>query len=141
MYFIFLGFYIKPVFTKTLAVATCVLFILSIYQMNEIKSVDAQRLNAITADFQTIYAKLPRHSKVFVDCPGKFGKDKFGMDFCRNEISADLGLGGQSLDFYLAGHYRAFKKNADYIISTNPNYNHEKITNNPQFNLFNNVER
>jgi len=141
MYFVVLSFYIKPVLSKTFAIAACLLFMFSVYQMNAIKSVDAQRVNAITADFQKIYVKLPKDSKVFIDCAGKFGKDKFGMDFCRNELSADLGLGGQSLDFYLAGHYRAFKKKADYVISMNRNYNHERLTNNPKINLFKNVTR
>ncbi|MBI5056282.1 MAG: hypothetical protein HZB61_06695 [Nitrospirae bacterium] len=137
MFYIVLSHYIKPAFSKAIAIGACLLFILSVFQMNAIKSVDAQRFNAITEDFQNIYAKLPKNSKVFVDCAGKFGKDKFGMDYCRNELSADLGLGGQSLDFYLVGHYRASVNNADFVISMNPHYNQNRLTNNPKINLFN----
>lgn len=140
MYFVILSFYFHKTYVlKTLAVAVCFLFILSVYQMNFIKSANAERLNAITMDFKNIYAELPPNSKVYVDCAGRFGRDKFGWDVCRNEVSADLGLGGQSLDFYLVGHYRVLLKNAEYIISRNPDYNEKRLTNNPTINLFRNI--
>ncbi|MBI4684366.1 MAG: hypothetical protein HY755_04110 [Nitrospirae bacterium] len=140
MYFIFFGAAIKPTLAKPAAIITCLLFIFSVYQMNTLKSSEAPRLNAITTEFQNIYSTLPQNSRVYVDCSGKFGRDKFGMDVCRNEMSADLGLGGQSLDFYLCGHYRASLKTADYVISKNLSYNQEKITNNEIVNLFKNVK-
>lgn len=136
IFFIVLSFYIKQALSRVLAVMVCLLFILSIYHMNAIKSTDEKRLNAITSDFISIYSMLPKNSKVYVDCAGRFGKDERGMDFCRNEVSADLGLGGQSLDFYLVGHYRVFLENADYVISRNSNYNQERLTTNPIINLF-----
>jgi hypothetical protein len=140
IFFIVLSCYIKPPSTKIIAICACLLFILSVYQINEVKSIDSQRLNAITEDFENIYAKLPKNSKVFVDSEGRY-KDKLGMDVGRNELSAELGIGGQSIDFYLVGHYRTFLEDADYIVSKNPNYNQERITNNPKINLFKNVKK
>jgi hypothetical protein len=140
MFFLVLSYYIKPSFIKTVAICSCILFVISVYQMNEIKSIDSQRLNAITEDFEKIYAKLPKFSKVFVDSKGRY-KDSFGMDVGRNELSAELGIGGQSIDFYLVGHYRVFFEDAEYIVSKNPNYNQKKLTNNSIVNLFENTKK
>lgn len=140
MFFVVLSLYVKPAFVKTVAVCSCLLFVISVYQMNKVKSIDSQRLNAITEDFEKIYAKLPKNSKVFVDSKGRY-KDSLGMDVGRNELSAELGIGGQSIDFFLVGHYRVFPEDAEYIISKNPNYNREKLTDNPIVNLFKNTKQ
>jgi len=102
-----------------LLLAICVLFSISIYQINVAKSKNAPALNAITAEFQNIYNHLPLGSKVYID------GDRH-----------TLGRGYHAVNFYLAGTVTVPRSEAAYVISENTNFAGEKLTDNPHINLF-----
>jgi hypothetical protein len=95
------------------------LLVLSVHRINVQKSSEMTRLNAVTADFQAIYERLPLNSAVFVDVD-----------------SVKLDVGYCSVDFYLAGDYRASLKAAQYVVSEHPDYPGRRLTANSGINLF-----
>jgi len=119
LFFIIVSLYINPKFIRVIALAICLMFVLSVRTMNVKKDAVAKTVNSITHEFQAIYDHLPKDSIVFVD-----------GDRHR------LGIGYHALDFYLINTYSASPDSAEYVISPDPAYNQNKVTNNEHINLF-----
>ena len=77
----------------------------------------------MTQEFQAIYDKLEEGSAVYVD------GDRH-----------QLGVGFHAVDFYLIHTYTASQASAEYVISANPFYNQDRLTDNPHINLFMNAK-
>lgn len=119
VFFLSLSFNIQVKDKKIWALLVSLLFVMNVYWMNKEKATLAPEVNKITAEFQAISNHLPRSSRVYVD------------DNVNN-----LGLAYHALDFYLAGHYFTSIKEADYVISLNPDFGGQKLTSNEKINLF-----
>lgn len=114
-----ISYFIKNSWFKYLTPLVVVFFIVSVYEINGLKDNLSKRVNPITYEYQSIYGKLPKGSKIYID------GDK-----------AEFGIGYHAVDFYLAGNYFSLLADADYVISKNNSYNARKITNNDEINLF-----
>ena len=117
--FTLLSSYLNPAAARFAAIGLCVLFILNVRNMNQIKEFGAGNVNEITQEFQAIYDRLPDQSTVFID------GDRH-----------QLGIGYHAVNFYLIHTYTASPATAEYVISANPLYNQAPLTNNPHINLF-----
>src|SRR4030042_2226638 len=117
--YIGLSFYSRWFNSKIFAVLVVLFFIFNLHYINARKNLAAPPINQVTSEFQNIYNLLPKPSKVYFD---------------GNKWITETGYHG--IDFYLSGHYFTSVNKADYIISTNRNYNHHRLTNNPKYNLF-----
>ena len=97
----------------------CLLFIISVKNMNQLKEGAAPLVNPITKEFQEIYNQLPANSTVFID-----------GDRHR------LGMAHHAVDFYLIKTFSASSVKADYVISDKLPHNLKQLTNNQHLNLF-----
>jgi hypothetical protein len=103
-------------------IAACIamlLFVLSVHRMNAEQAQVCQIVNPVTAEFQDIYDKLPPNSYVAVDGD-----------------STRMGIGFHAVHFYLSGSFFVPLEQAEYIVSEDPSYSQEKLTNNANVNLF-----
>ncbi|MEK7327971.1 MAG: hypothetical protein AAB217_22220 [Chloroflexota bacterium] len=121
--FTLLSSYLNSSAARIIAVVVCLLFILNVRNINAIKQSAAQRANPVTQEFQAIYDKLEEGSAVYVD------GDRH-----------QLGVGFHAVDFYLIHTYTASQASAEYVISANPFYNQDRLTDNPHINLFMNAK-
>jgi hypothetical protein len=117
--FLLLSLYADARIWRTAAVLSTVLFVVCVARINQGKAGVAQNVNVITDEFQQIYDRLPRNSKVYVD------GDRHA-----------IGLGYHAVDFYLAGSISAPLDQADYVVSTNPAWGGRRLTANAKVNLF-----
>lgn len=104
---------------KLLAIDLSLVFLINISLSNHYKTQNLA-MNRIIPQFQNISDKLPENSKIYFD-----GDRKSVVQYCRFAI-----------DFFLADNWYVPAKDADYIISQNPDYNGIKLTSNAGFNLF-----
>ena len=101
------------------ALLAVVFFVFNLNAMNLHKERIAGMVNPVTSEFEKIYAKVPRHSKVYIDGD-------------RNT----MGIGFHAVNFYLAGSYYSSLDKAEYVVSANPYYNNSRLTYNGHVNLF-----
>jgi len=104
---------------KLLAIDISLVFLINVSLSNHYKTQNLA-MNRIIPQFQNISDKLPKNSKVYFD-----GDRKNVVPVCRFAI-----------DFFLGDDWYVPAKDADYIISKNPDYNGVKLTSNREFNLF-----
>jgi hypothetical protein len=124
IFFIILSFYFHlstSKISKILAVIICLLFIFSVWLGNIHKGSIVSTMNHVTQEFQSIYKNLPKDSTVFVE------------DNCYR-----LSIAPYAINFYLINTYFTTLEKAEYVISTNPTYNHDRLTDNVHVNLFKN---
>jgi hypothetical protein len=120
--FVFLVFNVRTGLSRAIAVITCVLFLLSVYVVNTRKDSIEGISRPVTAQFQSIYNKLSKNSRVFVDC-----------DY------SELNIGYHALHFFMSGCYWTSLEKAEYIVSQKSSYNLEHLTDNPDVNLYRNI--
>ena len=118
-FFTAVGLFLKKESLKILSIVCCLLFIISVKNMNQLKEGAAPLVNPITKEFQEIYNQLPANSTIFID------GDRHRP-----------GLGFHALDFYLIKTLTASPGKADFIVSDKPRPDLQQLTRNQHFNLF-----
>jgi hypothetical protein len=103
--------------SKLLALNLAIFFLIAVTLSNHYKTPNL-RMSRIANQFDNINNKLPEGTKVYFDGDRYHVAEKYAVDF------------------YLVGHWFTEKKNADYAISDNPDYNGVKLTSNAGFNLY-----
>jgi hypothetical protein len=130
-FFIIASMFIARAGTKILASIACLFFVFSVFQINGSKEEGAIRSNQLTAEFQKIYQRLPRGSKVHFDGDRHQIAVANGWDFGR-QISASP----HAVNFYLSGTYTSSLQDAEFIISVNDLPDKPKLTDNTRVNLY-----
>jgi len=109
----------KPNLQKFLAIDIVILFLLTVLLSNYYKTPDLA-MNRMIPQFRTICNQLPANSKIYFD-----GDRQHAIQYSRFAI-----------DFFLIDHVFTQEKDADYVISKNPDYHGVKLTTNPEYNLY-----
>ena len=102
---------------KILAVDIAVAFLITTAFSNHLKTPNL-KMNDLITQFQSIRNKLPRNSKVYFDGKRHKTVEKY------------------AIDFLLTGYWFTQMKDADFVVSKNPDFNSKKLTDNTGFNLF-----
>lgn len=110
---------INPKAWKLLAIDVAMALLITISISNHFKT-PTSGANQITAQFQNIRDHLPGNSRVYID------GDRERM----------VGFSAHAIDFFLSGSWFTTREEASYVVSRNPNFGGEKLTSNPDFNLF-----
>ncbi len=109
---------------KFLLINAAVLFVVCLHLSNTLKLHESLDGTQATFQFQHIYDKLPKGSKVYVD----------------PSIQQGI-LGSHSVDFYLTGSYFTNRSEANYIVTDDAHFSGKKLTSNPVINLYEVVHR
>jgi hypothetical protein len=108
---------LNPQAWKLFAINLTLFFLITVALSNYYK---APHSSIFTRQFQNIHNKLPANSKVYFD------GDRRRM----------TGFSRYAIEFYLIGSFFTERNAADYAISKDPDFEGEKLTSNPEFNLF-----
>lgn len=104
---------------RFLAINVFILFVVSLHLSNTMKRDESLAGTQATFQFQHIYDKLPRGSKVYVDPAVQQGT-----------------LGSHSVNFYLTGSYFTTRGEANYVVTDDPHFAGKRLTANPVINLY-----
>ncbi|MGO9481949.1 MAG: hypothetical protein ACLP05_09240 [Candidatus Kryptoniota bacterium] len=110
---------VTPRAWKFLAADVALAFLIVVSLSNHFKTPSSE-MNRITADFQNICNNLPVNSKVYID-----GDRQQRIEFAPH-----------AMDFFLAGRWFTSREEASYVISKSHDYDGERLTSNPDYNLF-----
>jgi len=108
---------LNPVAWKILSINITVGFLITVTLSNHLKTPNVN-MNRLISQFQSICYQLPVDSKVYFEGDRKRTVEKY------------------AIDFLLVGRSYVAKEAADYVISKNPDFPGERLTSNPEFNLF-----
>ena len=104
---------------KLLAIDLLLFFLVNLALSNHLK-VEDTAMNKLASQFQEIRRQLPENSKIYFD------GDPYKV--IRNNRYA--------IDFLFSGHWYTQLGDADYVVSGDSVFNKKKLTNNPEYNLF-----